>query len=270
MHGKSDAAFLPVIVGRNLIRHPRRVRIRVDDTNGGNVGQTALVEHGVVLDWVQTHDEVRDQRHAVHQVLLKVGQRAIPLVHNLYGSLVQQDLSVGNGAGRPLLEQVARLSQLGGPHNYGHVTGTVAYKQDQTAVVGHLFNDAGSATQMAGRYFEADDVNAGAHTVNVPGVGRVPDRRVVTHVGLGSHQVFERRIVRRILENLVGQVANLDIGTELQGLLLDVGELLIRSGNLGQLLLDDGKLLLVTEAVLGRLGNVRSGNWRSGGDREGA
>lgn len=49
----------PVVVGRDGIRDPSRVRVRVDDADGRDVHLGRLVEEDVVIDRVQTDDEVR-------------------------------------------------------------------------------------------------------------------------------------------------------------------------------------------------------------------
>ena len=222
--GGGGVSCLPVIVGRDLVRNPRRVGVGINDTDGRDLGQAALVQQGHVLLGIQAHDEIGRQGSAVDQVVIVAVDWAIKLVHHGQGRASQQLLAVGDGSGAPLGEQVAGLGELGGAHDDGALTGTGADEQDQTAVVGDLLDDAGGAAQVGGCGLERDDVDALADAVDVAGVGRVPERRVVTHVGLGGHEILERGFRRRVAQVLLGDVADLDARAELLRLRLSLLE----------------------------------------------
>lgn len=185
---------IPVVVPWDCIRDLGRISIRVHQPNRRDVLLRALVQQRVVLERVHDHDQIRHHRPPLQQMPLEALDRLVLVVHDLELLLAQDHVAVRDGAGDPLGEQVAGAGQLGGARNHLHLALAVADKQQQAAEVGDLLDDLGGAAQRGGRLLERDDVDVGAHAVDVALHGRVPQAAVVAHVALRGHEQLERHV----------------------------------------------------------------------------
>lgn len=66
-----------------------------------------------------------------------------------------------------------------------------ADEEDQAPVVGDAFYDFGGAAEVRGCGFQTDDMDPGAHAVDIALVHGVPETGCVAEVGLRGHQELE-------------------------------------------------------------------------------
>ena len=105
-----DQGYAPeaVVVGRDGIRDPARVRVGVDDADGGDVVQAAFVQADFVLQRVEADDQVRFQDGvlALRECLSVLGELLVCDVDDLDGAVAEDLLAVGQAARCPSVEDV--------------------------------------------------------------------------------------------------------------------------------------------------------------------
>jgi hypothetical protein len=201
---------LPVVVGWNRICHPGGVGVGVDDANGRDVVECALVQQDVVLQRVQADDEVWPQHRAGVELFLEARNLLVQMVHYFGPAFTQNLLSVGDAPRDPALEQMVALGQLRGSRYSPVLPIAGAHKQHHTRSPAHLLYHFGGSSQMGGCGFQRDDMDALPDAVDVACVRGVPQRRYVALVGFGCQQELERdvggrgRVVQERVRLVVG------------------------------------------------------------------
>lgn len=190
-----ESKSIPIVVSRDSIGHPRGLRIRIDHANRGDVHQRTLVQQHVVLEGIQTHDQIGHEGPAVVKVAIEALDRLVVLIHHLDGHAGKDKVGVRDAAGRPLSEEIAGTRHFRGLGDDLGLARPRADEQDQAPAVGDLLDYAGSSPQVSGGLLEGDDVDALAYAVDVARIGWVPQRGVVAHVSLGGEKQLERDIL---------------------------------------------------------------------------
>jgi hypothetical protein len=113
-HVQKRSVDVPVIVGWNGVGDPGRVRISVNDTDRRDVVQRALVKQNVVLQRIETHDQIRAQDRPIIKLFLESRNVLILFVDHLGPTLAQDLLPVRYASRDPALEQVVALGHLRG------------------------------------------------------------------------------------------------------------------------------------------------------------
>ena len=256
MCGWGGGGVSPVIVGGNGVGDPCGISIGVDDANGGDVVERALVQQDVVFQRVQADDEVGPQRGAVEQLLLEARDVGVVLVDDFDLAAAQDLLAVGDAAGDPALKQVVALGQLGGARHGAVLAVAGADKQHNAASSRHLVDDFGGAAEVGGGGFERDDVDALADAVDVAGVGGVPQRGDVPLVGFGGEEELEGDVGGRggVGEEGVRLVVRADVGAQgAQLLLLPLVRLVLLRDTAGRRRRGLGRRTGVVEADAGQV-----------------
>ena len=86
---------------------------------------------------------------------------------------------------------MAPLGQFRGFDDGGCVARPCPDEEDEAPVVRDAFDDFCSTSEVGGGYFEADDVDAGSHPVDVALVHGVPETGCVAEMALGCEQELE-------------------------------------------------------------------------------
>jgi len=86
---------------------------------------------------------------------------------------------------------------LRGANNSAIETGAGTDEQDDTAVSGDTFDDAGGTAEERGGVFKSDDMDAVADTEDPALVARVPESGCVAEVASRCHKEFEGHIFGR-------------------------------------------------------------------------
>jgi hypothetical protein len=250
--GEKWGSVLPVVVGRNGVGDPGGIRVCVDDADGGDVVEGALVQQDVVLERVEADDEVGAQHGAVVQLLVEAGDLGVVLVNHLQLAAAQDLLAVGDAARDPALEQVVPLGQLGGARHGAVLALAGAHEQHDAASPRHLLDDFGGAAQVGGRLLERDDVDALADAVDVARVRRVPQRGGMALVGFRGEEQLEGHVGGRgrVREERVRLVVRADLGAHAGQLLL----LLLERVVLRREVVGRGERLLHTWRCRNRIG----------------
>lgn len=213
---------IPVVVCWNGIRDPGRVSVCVNDANGGNVVQSTLVEQYIVLQRVQADDQLRPEHWAVVQLLVEAGNLLVPLVHDLGPASAEDLLAVGDASGNPLLKQVVLARELGSADNSGVLAFACAYEENEAAASRDFLHNLGGSAEMGCGGFKRNDVRALANTVDVAGIGGVPEGSGMALVGFGCKQELKRDIggARGIAEERVRLVVGGDLRAQVACCLL--------------------------------------------------
>lgn len=175
-----------VVVGRDRIRDPGGIRVRVDHADGRDREQAALVQQHFVLQRVHAHDQV-GPHHLVPSLRqhLVVGFNLLVVpVDRLHRAPTQDLLSVGQCAWHPAVEDMVALGFFrGADDDVAHPVPRTD-KQDDTAAFRDLFNHFRRPFEVCVRDVERDDVDAVSYASDVAAVGRVPQRCGVAQMGL--------------------------------------------------------------------------------------
>jgi len=214
----------PVVVGWDGVRHPCRLGIGVDDADGGDVFERALVQEDIVLNRVQTHDQVGLDRLSLNVLVVERADGLIVLVDEVDLQALEEHVAVGDCARRPFCEEVVPFAHLCGLDDHARLARPVPDKENVAARKSHAIDDARCPAQVRGCLLQRDDVNALANAENIPCVGWVPERGVVAHVHLRSHKELEGDVgrARRVAEDVVRVIDTLSHGTSLGDVALEV------------------------------------------------
>lgn len=137
---------IPVIVRGDGVGHPGRIGIGVNNANGGDVVERALVEQDVVLERVQAHDQIRTQYRPVVKLLFESWYFLVQLIHDLQPALAQDLLAVCDTAWDPALEEMVALRELGGSCDCPVLSVACAYEQDHASSPAHLLHNLGGSS----------------------------------------------------------------------------------------------------------------------------
>lgn len=100
------------------------------------------MQEGVVLEGVQADDEIGDEGVSFVEMAIVSFQGLIVLVDHLHLHAVEDDVAVGDGAGSPFREQVARTREPRRLRHDLHLAGPCAHEQDQASPIRNLLNNA--------------------------------------------------------------------------------------------------------------------------------
>lgn len=206
---------VPVIIGWDRVSNPGGLCVCVDDADSGHVDQGTLVKHDEVLERVEADDEVWLDGGSVQAVVFPARHDLVVVVDHLDRQEIEQGLAIGDGTGRPLVEEMVALCQAGALDDYPALAWAGSDEEDDSTTVRRLLDDTDSAAEMAGCLLKADDVDSLADTVDVAGIGWVPERCVVSHMRLGSHEELKADVFRsrRVPDEVAWPVLLLDIGS---------------------------------------------------------
>ncbi|TIA01461.1 hypothetical protein D6C82_03729 [Aureobasidium pullulans] len=188
-------ADVPVVVGRNGVGDPGWVCVGVNNTNGGNVVETALVQQNVVLHGVQADDQIGLEGALCFKLLLETFDLLVILIDDLCATSAQDLRAVCDAARNPAVEEVTATGQFSSLGNNSLLAVTSTDKEDQTTTLGDTTNDSTCSAQVGGGLVKRDDVNTLTYTKDVASVGRVPERGRVTQMGLRGKKEFEGDVV---------------------------------------------------------------------------
>lgn len=182
---------IPVIVRWDGVGHPSGIGVGVNDANGWDVVQCALVKQDIVLQRVEANNEIRPQHRAVVQLLFETWHLLVQLINHLHAALAQDLLSVCDASWDPALEQMVALCELGCSCNCPVLSVASAYEQDHASAPAHLLHDLGGSSQVGGSGLERDDVDALPDAVDVARIGGIPQGGDMALVGFGGEEQLE-------------------------------------------------------------------------------
>jgi hypothetical protein len=173
-----------IIIRGDGVRDSCRVGIRVDDADGRDVVQSALVKEDLVLHRVETHHQVRFQDGALRQVRSEFGELLVDGVDNLRFTRAQDLLTVREAPWNPPLEDVIAPGELRGSDDALFLALPRADEEDDAASTGDFLHHFGRSAQVRRRDVQRDDVDAVAYAKDVSRILWVPSRGGVAEVGL--------------------------------------------------------------------------------------
>lgn len=183
-----------IIIRRNGVSHPSRIRIGIDDPHRRDPVQPALMQQDVVLQRVQTHHQIRLHNRPIEQLPLIPRDLLVQRIDHLHPAPPEDLVAVGDRPGRPALEQVAPAGQPRGVDDAPVLPLPRAGEEDHAGALGDAADDAACAAEVGGGDVEGDDVDAGADAEDVAGVSRVPEGGGVAEVRLGGEEELERNV----------------------------------------------------------------------------
>lgn len=183
-----------VIVGGDGIGDPRRIGVRVDDPDRGDIVQPALVQQHPVLQRVQANHQVRFQHRSLIQFIDKRRNLSIELIHHAGRAPTKELLPVGESARRPSLEEMTAAGQFSRFDHDSVLPFASTHEKDEACSFSHAGNNAARPPEMGGGHIEGYDMDPLPDTEYIARVPRVPERGRVTEMGLGGEEKFERNL----------------------------------------------------------------------------